>query len=108
MKNNILSSTKCIISPHLTPFTNSNELLEANARFDEEHGHNEILKKSDFPEDHHIDARMSSNESLLTRHCIFTLTSTNRSPSPDVTPLPTKTYPMMIKMIQGSIQDVDK
>ena len=97
-----------MISPRPQPFSISNELLESNARFDEEHGHNEILKKSDFPEDHHIDARMTSNESLLAKHCHFTLSSTNKSSSPDITPSPAKTYPMMIKMIQGSIQDVNK
>ena len=89
-------------------FTNSNELIDTNARFDEEHGHNEILKKSDFPAGHHIDARMSSNESLFTRHTDFRPISTGGNMSPDLMPAEHRTYPMMIKMIQGSIQNVDK
>ena len=87
---------------------NSNEFIETNARFDEEHGHIEILKRFDFPEDHHIDARLLSNESLLTRHTDFTPSSISGISLPDIVQTDEKTYPMMIKIIQGSIQGVSR
>ena len=93
---------------NLKHLTNSNEFIETNALFDKEHGHNEILKRSDFPEGHHIDARLSSNESLFTWHTDFTPISISGSPLPDVVQAEEKTYPMMIKMIQSSIHGVDK
>ena len=107
---NIFSCQKLHLSSDLNSnhLINSNEFNETNARFDEEHGHNEFLKRSDFPEDHHIDARLLSNESLLTRHTDLTPTSISGILSPDIMQTDEKTYLMMIKIIQGCIQGVSR
>ena len=102
---NIFSCQNLFLSSNLNSnhLINSKEFIQTNARFDEEHGHNEILKRSDFPEDHHIDARLSSNESLLIQHTDLTPTSIIGISSSDIMQKDEKTYLMMIKIIQGSI-----
>jgi len=79
-------------------------------KYTDERGHQEILNREDYPEDHFIDARMTSEKSLLVEGGTLHSQSHNFDDSslPGYNCMNKNTYPMMIKLIEGSLDGMDR
>ena len=82
------------------------EFVQPSVRFDEDHGHNEILQRTLFTEDHTIEARMSSVESIISHQNKTNKMTFDDDPASNTQLRSTTDYPMMIKFIQDAMKDI--
>ena len=78
--------------------------------YHEERDHQEILKREHFPEGHYINARMNRDNSLFDLDNFDSCSSEklfNNNPLQSTQVVNENTYSMMIKLIEGSLNDVD-
>ena len=78
-------------------------------RYADERGHEEILNREDFPEDHFINARVTSGKSLFVEGGTLHSQSGDFDDSslPGYNCMNHNTYPMMIKLIEESLEGMD-
>ena len=81
-----------------------NDVEDINIRFDEERTQNEILQRAVFSDGHLIDARMSSQDSLLVDKFDTNVMMTGNSPELEKnrSHFHNITFPTMLKLIHGS------
>ena len=81
-----------------------NDVEDINIRFDEERTQNEILQRAVFSDGHLIDARMSSQDSLLVDKFDTNVMMTGNSPEfeKNRSQFHNITFPTMLKLIHGS------
>ena len=85
----------------------SNDVEDINIRYDEMRTHDEILQRAVFYDGHLIDARMSSRDSLLVHQSDtdVMLSGDSSQFEKNFYQFHDSTFPMMLKLIHGSIID---